>query len=598
MADYKAPQKDMNFALRHNARMTQLAELPGYEDATDDMVVAILEEAGKVANAVLSPLNEVGDQTGVKLDGLDVPTPEGFADAYQQFAEGAWGSLQFDPEYGGQGLPYALSIPVMEMWQSANMAWGLCPLLSQGAVEAIYHNASDELKACYLPQLISGEWTGTMNLTEPQAGSDLAAVRTKAEREGDHYRIKGQKIFITWGEHDMAENIIHLVLARLPDAPPGVKGISLFVVPKFLVNEDGSLGERNDAKCVSLEHKLGIHASPTCVMAFGDEEGAIGYLVGEENRGLACMFTMMNNARLAVGLQGVAISERAYQHALEYAHDRIQSPSVGSKEAGPIIRHADVRRMLQTMKSITEAGRALAYDACASLDFSHRSEDAAQRATESARAAYLTPIVKGWCTEVAQEVTSLGVQVHGGMGFIEETGAAQHYRDARILPIYEGTNAIQALDLVGRKTLFDGGEAGAAVQAEIAEVIAQLKAQGSFATESAQLESSLQQAKVAQEALLSGSQDDPQLAGSIAYNYLMLMGTLCGGWQLLKAALAAGEELQAGGDETFLNAKILSARFYAAQVLPRTASFAQMVASGSESIMAMSDDQLASAWYA
>lgn len=598
MADYKAPQKDMNFALRHNARMTQLAELPGYEDATDDMVVAILEEAGKVANAVLSPLNEVGDQTGVKLDGLDVPTPEGFADAYQQFAEGAWGSLQFDPEYGGQGLPYALSIPVMEMWQSANMAWGLCPLLSQGAVEAIYHNASDELKARYLPQLISGEWTGTMNLTEPQAGSDLAAVRTKAEREGDHYRIKGQKIFITWGEHDMAENIIHLVLARLPDAPPGVKGISLFVVPKFLVNEDGSLGERNDAKCVSLEHKLGIHASPTCVMAFGDEEGAIGYLVGEENRGLACMFTMMNNARLAVGLQGVAISERAYQHALEYAHDRIQSPSVGSKEAGPIIRHADVRRMLQTMKSITEAGRALAYDACASLDFSHRSEDAAQRATESARAAYLTPIVKGWCTEVAQEVTSLGVQIHGGMGFIEETGAAQHYRDARILPIYEGTNAIQALDLVGRKTLFDGGEAGAAVQAEIAEVIAQLKAQGSFATESAQLESSLQQAKAAQEALLSGSQDDPQLAGSIAYNYLMLMGTLCGGWQLLKAALAAGEELQAGGDETFLNAKILSARFYAAQVLPRTASFAQMVASGSESIMAMSDDQLASAWYA
>lgn len=598
MADYKAPQKDMNFALRHNARMTQLAELPGYEDATDDMVVAILEEAGKVANAVLSPLNEVGDQTGVKLDGLDVPTPEGFADAYQQFAEGAWGSLQFDPEYGGQGLPYALSIPVMEMWQSANMAWGLCPLLSQGAVEAIYHNASDELKARYLPQLISGEWTGTMNLTEPQAGSDLAAVRTKAEREGDHYRIKGQKIFITWGEHDMAENIIHLVLARLPDAPPGVKGISLFVVPKFLVNEDGSLGERNDAKCVSLEHKLGIHASPTCVMAFGDEEGAIGYLVGEENRGLACMFTMMNNARLAVGLQGVAISERAYQHALEYAHDRIQSPSVGSKEAGPIIRHADVRRMLQTMKSITEAGRALAYDACASLDFSHRSEDAAQRATESARAAYLTPIVKGWCTEVAQEVTSLGVQIHGGMGFIEETGAAQHYRDARILPIYEGTNAIQALDLVGRKTLFDGGEAGAAVQAEIAEVITQLKAQGSFATESAQLESSLQQAKAAQEALLSGSQDDPQLAGSIAYNYLMLMGTLCGGWQLLKAALAAGEELQTGGDETFLNAKILSARFYAAQVLPRTASFAQMVASGSESIMAMSDDQLASAWYA
>ncbi len=598
MADYKAPLKDMNFSLRHNARMEQLAQLPGYEEASDDMVGAILEEAGKVANGVLSPLNEVGDQTGVKLDGVDVPTPAGFADAYQQFAEGGWGSLQFDPEYGGQGLPYALSIPVMEMWQSANMAWGLCPLLSQGAVEAIYHNATAELKDQYLPKLISGEWTGTMNLTEPQAGSDLAAIRSTAKPEADHYRIKGQKIFITWGEHDMAENIIHLVLARLPDAPPGVRGISLFVVPKFLLNEDGSVGERNDAKCVSLEHKLGIHASPTCVMAFGDDEGAIGYLVGEENKGLACMFTMMNNARLAVGLQGVAISERAYQHALEYAHDRVQSPAVGSREAGPIIQHADVRRMLQTMKTITEAGRALAYDACASLDFAHKSEDPAERAKESARAAYLTPIVKGWCTEVAQEVTSLGVQVHGGMGFIEETGAAQHYRDARILPIYEGTNAIQGLDLVGRKTLFDKGEAGAAVQAEIAELVAELEAQGDFSTEAKQLQQALAQATVAQTQLLEGSVDDALLPGSVAYNYLMMMGTLCGGWQILRGALAAKQALVEGGDEVFLNAKVISARFYVAQVLPRTASYAQMVAAGSESIMAMSDEQLASAWYA
>jgi len=598
MADYKAPLKDMNFSLRHNARMKQLAQLPGYEEASDDMVGAILEEAGKVANGVLSPLNEVGDQTGVKLDGVDVPTPAGFADAYQQFAEGGWGSLQFDPEYGGQGLPYALSIPVMEMWQSANMAWGLCPLLSQGAVEAIYHNATAELKDQYLPKLISGEWTGTMNLTEPQAGSDLAAIRSTAKPEGDHYRIKGQKIFITWGEHDMAENIIHLVLARLPDAPPGVRGISLFVVPKFLLNADGSLGERNDAKCVSLEHKLGIHASPTCVMAFGDNEGAIGYLVGEENKGLACMFTMMNNARLAVGLQGVAISERAYQHALEYAHDRVQSPAVGSREAGPIIQHADVRRMLQTMKSMTEAGRALAYDACASLDFAHKSEDSAVRAKESARAAYLTPIVKGWCTEVAQEVTSLGVQVHGGMGFIEETGAAQHYRDARILPIYEGTNAIQGLDLVGRKTLFDKGAAGAAVQAEIAELIAELEAQGDFSTEAKQLKQALEQAVAAQTQLLEGSVDDALLPGSVAYNYLMMMGTLCAGWQILRGALAAQQALSDGGDEVFLNAKVISARFYVTQVLPRTASYAQMVAAGSESIMAMSDEQLASAWYA
>lgn len=597
MADYKAPLKDMSFALRHNARMEQLAQLPGFEEATDDMVSAILEEAGKVANGILSPLNEVGDNTGVKLVGDEVPTPEGFKEAYQQFSEGAWGSLQFDPEFGGQGLPYSLSIPVMEMWQSANMAWGLCPLLSQGAVEAIFHNASDELKAQYLPQLISGEWTGTMNLTEPQAGSDLAAIRSKAEREGDHYRIKGQKIFITWGEHDMADNIVHLVLARLPDAPPGVKGISLFVVPKFMVNEDGSLGERNDVKCVSLEHKLGIHASPTCVMAFGDDEGAIGYLVGEENKGLACMFTMMNNARLAVGLQGVAISERAYQHALEYAHDRVQSPAVGTKEAGPIIRHADVRRMLLTMKSITEAGRALAYDACASLDFAHNSVDTETKAKESARAAYLTPIVKGWCTEVAQEVTSLGVQIHGGMGFIEETGAAQHYRDARILPIYEGTNAIQALDLVGRKTLFDRGEAGAAVQAEIAELVSALEAQGEFAAEATALKTALEQAQTAQTQLLEGAADDALMPGSVAYNYLMLMGTLCGGWQLLRSALAAQQELANGGDETFLNAKILSARFYAAQVLPRAASFAQMVAAGSESVMAMSDEQLASAWF-
>ncbi|WP_286240739.1 acyl-CoA dehydrogenase [Neptuniibacter halophilus] len=597
MADYKAPQKDMNFALRHNARMQQLAGLPGYEEATDDMVEAILEEAAKLATGVLSPLNEVGDQTGVKLDGVDVPTPAGFAEAYRQFAEGGWGSLQFDPEYGGQGLPYALSIPVMEMWQSANMAWGLCPLLSQGAVEAIFHNATDELKERYLPPLISGQWTGTMNLTEPQAGSDLAAIRCRAEKEGDHYRIKGQKIFITWGEHDMAENIIHLVLARLPDAPPGVKGISLFVVPKFMVNADGSLGERNDAKCVSLEHKLGIHASPTCVMAFGDDEGAIGYLVGEENRGLACMFTMMNNARLAVGLQGVAISERAYQHALDYAHDRVQSPAVGSREAGPIIQHADVRRMLQTMKSVTEAGRALAYDACASLDFAHQSEDPGVRAREAARAAYLTPIVKGWCTELAQEVTSLGVQVHGGMGFIEETGAAQHYRDARILPIYEGTNAIQALDLVGRKTLFDGGEAGAAVQAEIAELIAALKQQGDLSDEAEALEKVLELAQHAQTSLLSTAPDDPLLPGSVAFNYLMLMGTLCGGWQLLRAALAAQQALTEGGDTEFLQAKILSARFYVAQVLPRCAGYAQMVAAGSQSVMAMNDQHLASAWY-
>jgi len=582
MVDYKAPLKDMQFALRHNARLPQLAELPQFEEASDDMVSAILEEAAKLAGEVLSPLNVVGDQTGVKLEGDAVPTPEGFAQAYQQFAEGGWGSLQFDPDFGGQGLPYSLSIPVMEMWQSANMAWGLCPLLSQGAVEALSVNASDELKAQYLPQLISGEWTGTMNLTEPGAGSDLAAIRCKAEREGDHYRISGQKIFITWGEHDMTDNIVHLVLARLPDAPEGVKGISLFVVPKFMVNADGSLGERNDARCVSLEHKLGIHASPTAVMSFGDNDGAIGYLVGEENKGLACMFTMMNNARLAVGLQGVAISERAYQQALDYAGER--------EQAGVIIKHADVRRMLLTMKALTEAGRALAYDACASLDFAHATDSKA----ENARAALLTPIVKGWCTELAQEVTSLGVQVHGGMGFIEETGAAQHYRDARILPIYEGTNGIQALDLVGRKTLFDKGEATQALFAEMDAALAALQNAAGFEKEAERFAAALTVAKEANAKLLEEGASDRQWPGAVAFNYLMLMGTLAGGWQMARAAVAAGT---AEGDETFLQAKVLTARFYMAQILPRCQGYAATVMNGAEDILAMSDEQLASAWY-
>ncbi len=583
MADYKAPLKDMQFALRHNARLPQLAELPQFEDASDDMVSAILEEAAKLAGGVLSPLNVVGDETGVKLVGDEVPTPAGFSEAYQQFAEGGWGSLQFDPEYGGQGLPYSLSIPVMEMWQSANMAWGLCPLLSQGAIEAISVNGSDALKATYLPQLISGEWTGTMNLTEPGAGSDLAAIRCKAERDGDHYRISGQKIFITWGEHDMTDNIVHLVLARLPDAPAGVKGISLFVVPKFMVNADGSLGERNDARCVSLEHKLGIHASPTAVMAFGDNDGAIGYLVGEENKGLACMFTMMNNARLAVGLQGVAISERAYQHALDYAGER--------EQMGVILKHADVRRMLLTMKALTEAGRALAYDACASLDFAHATDSA----EENTRAALLTPIVKGWCTELAQEVTSLGVQIHGGMGFIEETGAAQHYRDARILPIYEGTNGIQALDLVGRKTLFDKGVAAQALFAEMEEALIALQGQGDFAKEAERFAAALALAKEANAMLLEEGAKDRQWPGAVAFNYLMLMGTLAGGWQLARSAVVAAQTDE--GDATFLQAKVLTARFYMAQILPRCQGYAAMVLNGAEDILAMSDEQLASSWY-
>src|SRR5690554_446976 len=591
MADYNAPLKDMKLTLEYVARMPELAQMPGFEDASADMVDAILEEAARVARDVVAPTNWEGDQQGVQLKDGGVVCPDSFTSAYQQYVEGGWGSLQFDPEYGGQGLPFLLSIPVMEMWHSANMAWGLCPMLSQGAVECLDLNASDELKAKYLPKLVSGEWTGTMNLTESNAGSDLSVVRAKAEPEGDHYRISGEKIFITWGDHAMTENIIHLVLARLPDAPAGVRGISLFLVPKYLVNEDGSLGELNTVRPLSLEHKLGIHASPTCVMGF---DNAVGYLVGEPNRGLACMFTMMNNARLSVGLEGVSISERAYQQALEYAFERIQGPAVGTREPSPIIRHADVRRMLMTMKTLTEAGRAIAYDACGSLDFALKADSDEQKAAEKARAALLTPIVKGWCTEVAQEVTSLGVQVHGGMGYVEETGAAQHMRDARVLPIYEGTNGIQAIDLVGRKTLMDKGAALSALLQEMRASIAE--SNPSLTPQAKQLEEAVAGLERAGEQLLKGAGDDELLPGAIAYNFMMLAGYVCGGWQLLRQGNAVVRLIAEGEDDPYLQAKLESTRFYMAQVLPRWRGHAEMVADGSRSIMALPEALFASAW--
>ena len=590
MSDYNAPVKDMKLALNQVARMTELSSMPVYEDASADMVEAILDEAARVARDVIAPTNWDGDQKGVQLKEGGVVCPESFHDAYHQYAEGGWGSLQFDPEFGGQGMPYLLSIPVMEMWQSANMAWGLCPLLSQGAVECLALNASEEVKATYLPKLISGEWAGTMNLTEGNAGSDLSQVRCKAEKDGDVFRITGEKIYITWGDHSLTENIIHLVLARLPDAPAGVRGISLFVVPKYLVNADGSLGEYNNTKPLSLEHKLGIHASPTAVMGF---ENSVGYLVGQENRGLACMFTMMNNARLGVGLQGVAIAERAYQHALNFAHDRIQSPAVGYKEPGPIIRHGDVRRMLLTMKAFTEAGRALTYDACGSIDFSHHAADEGVRAREKARAALLTPVVKGWCTEFAQEVTSIGVQIHGGMGFVEEAGAAQFFRDARILPIYEGTNGIQAIDLVVRKIILDKGEALTLLLAEMRETVA---AGGEFAELAADLGEAILVVEQARDDLLAGAGEDPQLPGAVAHNFMMLLGTVAGGWEMLRQAEAA-KKLQADGeDDAFLEAKQVTARFYFEQILPRYLGYARMVKAGSATITEMSDDQFATAW--
>ena len=588
MAEYQAPLDDINFVISEHLDGSGLASLPGCEDFSSELAESILAEANKLASNVLSPLNWVGDQTGVTVSGdAEVKTPKGFKEAYQQYAEGGWGSLQFSTDHGGQGLPFALAIPVQEMWHSANMAWGLCPLLTQGAIEALEASASDELKEKYMPNMIAGTWTGTMNLTEPQSGSDMATLKSKAEREGDHYRIKGQKIFITWGEHDMVENIIHLVLARLPDAPDGVKGISLFLVPKYLVNDDGSLGERNDLKVVSTEHKLGAHASPTCVMSFGDEEGAIGYLVGEEHQGLACMFKMMNNARLTVGLQGVSISERAYQLARDYANERIQGIAPGKSDFGPIIHHPDVRRMLLTMRSMTEASRALAYVACSSVDFRNKAEDESLRALHESRSALLTPVVKGWTTEIAQEITSIGVQVHGGMGFIEEAGAAQHYRDARILPIYEGTNGIQAADLVGRKTQGDGGRAMDALLKDMRQTIDAANKAGAelsaLAKNVAAAVDALEQAKVD---LLAVSQDDDCYAGSVSYNYLMMTGYVCGAWQMLHAATIAAQR-SADSNNPFYDQKAHTSAFYINNILPRYLSYAAIIKAGSSTTMAM-----------
>ena len=589
MAEYLAPVEDMYFILTQHIDFEGLAQLPGCEDLSEELVESILQEAGKLASNVLSPLNAHGDKTGLNLDKhSNVQTPSGFKQAYQQYIDSAWGSLQFDPEYGGQGLPFALAVPVQEMWHAANMAWGLCPLLSQGAIEAIEVNASDELKARYLPNMISGRWTGTMNLTEPHAGSDMATLRTRAERDGEHYRIFGQKIFITWGEHDMSENIVHLVLARLPDAPAGVKGLSLFLVPKTIVNDDGSLGARNDLRVLSLEHKLGIHASPTCVMSYGENEGAIGYLVGQQHRGMTCMFSMMNNARLTVGLQGPSIAERAYQLARDHAKERPQGVAPGESEIGPIIKHPDVRRMLLTMRSITEASRALTYVACSSVDFRNKHEDPEVRAFHDARAALLTPVVKGWCTEIGPEVASLGVQVHGGMGFIEETGAAQYYRDSRILPIYEGTNGIQALDLTDRKTRYDNGRAVDSLISDMRELVTQANAQDekikSLAIEFSVSLDALEQVK---ELLLEQSQDDIFFSGSVSFNYLMMMGTICCGWQMLTAAIAARKM---SSDDPFYANKIITAEFYMRHILPRYLSYAAVIKAGSGAIMAMLDE--------
>ena len=576
MADYIAPLRDMRFALQHLAGLDAVLALPAFAEAGGEVADAVLEEAAKFATGVLSPLNGSGDREGAKLTEGGVVVAAGFADAYRQFVENGWASMTGDPEYGGQGLPNLLGTVASEMWNSANMAFALNPMLTTGAVEALRAHGSEALKATYLPNMIAGTWTGTMNLTEPQAGSDLAAVRTKAVPNGDHYLITGQKIFITWGDHDAAENIIHLVLARLPDAPEGTKGISLFLVPKFLVNADGSRGARNDAVCASLEHKLGIHASPTCVMAFGDQGGAVGYLVGELNRGLNHMFTMMNEARQKVGVQGLAIAERAYQQARDYARERVQGRVVGMAGKPPILHHPDVKRMLLTMKSQIEAMRALAYLVGADVDLAHHHPDEATRAHCQARVELLTHVLKGWCTEVGVEIASLGVQVHGGMGFIEETGAAQHLRDSRIAPIYEGTTGIQAADLIARKLPQQDGAAMAALLAAMRETAAAARRH-----EGAAFQTIARHLAAGIEALASATAwaqtADPAAALGASVNYLMLAGYVAGGWLSAKAALAASS--LAPQDE-FLAAKITLAAFYAEQILPKAPALSTIVQGG------------------
>ncbi|HEV2265188.1 MAG TPA: acyl-CoA dehydrogenase [Stellaceae bacterium] len=579
MSGYAAPLAEMRFALDEIAGLPEIAKLPGYETASAEIVDAVLGEAAKLAGNVIAPTNRTGDVERSRLENGVVRTPTGFKEAYRAYAGGGWSGLSASPEHGGQGLPIALDTAVNEMWMSANFAWSLCPMLSISACELLALLGTPAQKRLYLGRLISGEWTGTMNLTEPQAGSDLGALRTRAVREGDHYRITGQKIFITWGEHDMAGNIVHLVLARLPDAPAGSKGISLFVVPKLLVNDDGSLGARNDLRCVSLEHKLGIHASPTCVMSYGDDGGAIGTLVGEENRGLEAMFVMMNAARLHVGLQGVAIGERAYQQARTYARERIQGNPAGAKDGVglPIIHHPDVRRMLLSMRAANEASRALAYYAAGATDRAHRLPDAAQRARTQARLDLLTPVVKAWCTDQGVETASTGIQVHGGMGFIEETGAAQHWRDARIAPIYEGTNGIQANDLVGRKLLRDRGAAAADLIAEMRRDLAQIDGHDA----DSHLARGIDALERATNGLLETAADDLGAALAGAEPYLRLLGTVAAGWLLARGAAAATRRLNAGAsDRPFLEAKIATARFYAEHRLAQAPALLPAIAGG------------------
>jgi alkylation response protein AidB-like acyl-CoA dehydrogenase len=589
---YKAPIKDMLFNMQHLADLEQVAQLPGFEDAGLETAQAVLEECARLNEDVIAPLNWEGDKYPSSFHDGKVTTTPGFKQAFKQYADGGWQGLQHPTDFGGQGLPKTIGAACGEILNSANLSFALCPLLTDGAIEALLTAGTDEQKALYLPKMISGEWTGTMNLTEPQAGSDLSLVRTRAEPQPDGtYKIFGTKIYITYGEHDMAENIVHLVLARVTGAPEGVKGISLFIVPKFMVQADGSLGARNDVHCVSIEHKMGIKASPTAVLQYGDHGGAIGYLVGEENRGLEYMFIMMNAARYAVGVQGISVAERAYQKAVQYARDRVQSrPVDGSlNTAAPIIHHPDVKRMLMTMRALTEGCRAMASIAASAFDAAHNHPDAETRQQNQAFYEFMVPLVKGYSTEMSLEVTSLGVQVHGGMGFIEETGAAQYYRDAKILTIYEGTTAIQANDLVGRKTARDGGQGAKALSQQIETTEADLAVSGS-----AHALAMLKRLKAAREAFISSvdfiagqAKSDPNAIYAGSVNYLMLAGNLMAGWQMARALLVAERELAAGNDTAFMQAKITTARFYADHILTRVPGLRDAIVEGAPGVTEM-----------
>lgn len=595
MSEYKAPVKEIKFTLDEVVGISEVTELEKFQDADDDLIEAILYEGAKFTGEVVSPTYRAGDEHPATVENGEVTTSPGFKEVYQQYCEMGWNGITANPEYGGQGLPHVLGLPITEMTESANTAFSLCPMLTASAILAIDTHGSEDQKNIYLEKLITGEWSGTMNLTEPSAGSDVGALRSKAEKRDDGtYRIKGQKIFITYGEHDMAENIIHMVLARLPDAPAGTKGISLFIVPKFLVNDDGSLGKRNDLTCVSLEHKMGIHGSPTCTMSFGDNDDCVGYLIGEENRGMMAMFTMMNDARLAVGTQGVACSERAYQMALEYATDRVQGMSLKTRDTSPIIEHPDVRRMLMTIKSTTEAVRSIAYLNAKALDLGKYHPDAEVSAKYRGLADLLTPLSKAYGSDLGIENASLAMQVFGGMGYIEETGIAQVCRDARINAIYEGTNGIQAMDLVGRKLAIDSGKHWRALHDEMAAFAGDLPDALEFASIKRNLAKVVEMSRDCAEWLLSQHNSNicNTMAGSVPY--LRMLSTAVGCYLMAKGAVAARNRLDNGDSDTdFLNAKINTSRFYAEQIVPTVLGMAEAIKSGDDLFYAIDKDNMA-----